>query len=283
MARTISEIYNQIAAEKAAMSELNSLQPAIDSSQTLLNDLTSTSKVAVWRLFAFVMAVAIWVHEKLWDAFKSEVDAIVAAAIPGTTRWYRNMCLLFQYRDMMNYQDYKFQYDPVDPDKRIIARASAIEQGGDVLLKVAKEEAGVPVKLEADELAAFKSYISKIKFAGTWCNVVSADPDLFNVSIQVHYDASLLNAAGELLNQPGTKPVEDAINTYLASLPWDGVYLNNALIDAVQAATGVLDVVLVNAAAKANAATSFNTISRTYRTVAGYMIANELNITYISV
>lgn len=265
------------------MSELKNMQPDIDSAQTLLNDLTSSSKVGVWREFAFLIAVAIWIHEKLWDAFKSEVDAIVAAAIPGTARWYRNMCLLFQLEDTMIYKDYKFQYDPIDADKRIIARASATEQGGDVLLKVAKEVSGSPVKLELDELAAFRSYIAKIKFAGTWCNVVSADPDLFNAMLQVHYDASLLNAAGELLSQPGVKPVEDAIVAYLSALPWDGVYMNNALIDAVQAAPGVADVVLTSAAAKANAAANFNTIARTYRTVAGYMIANTLNITYISV
>ena len=283
MARTIAEIHNQILAEKAAMSELKNMQPDIDSAQTLLNDLTSSSKVGVWREFAFLIAVAIWIHEKLWDAFKSEVDAIVAAAIPGTARWYRNMCLLFQLEDTMIYKDYKFQYDPIDADKRIIARASATEQGGDVLLKVAKEVSGSPVKLELDELAAFRSYIAKIKFAGTWCNVVSADPDLFNAMLQVHYDASLLNAAGELLSQPGVKPVEDAIVAYLSALPWDGVYMNNALIDAVQAAPGVADVVLTSAAAKANAAANFNTIARTYRTVAGYMIANTLNITYISV
>ncbi len=283
MARTIAEIHNQILAEKATMSELKNMQPDIDSAQTLLNDLTSSSKVGIWREFAFLIAVAIWIHEKLWDAFKSEVDAIVAAAIPGTARWYRNMCLLFQLEDTMIYQDYKFQYDPVDSDKRIIARASATEQGGDVLLKVAKEQDGSPVKLEPDELLAFQSYIAKIKFAGTWCNVVSADPDLLNVSMQVHYDASLLNAAGELLSQPGAKPVEDAINAYLAALPWDGVFMNNALIDAVQAAPGVVDCVLSSAQAKANAATTFNTIARTYRTVAGYMIANTLNITYISV
>ncbi len=283
MARTIAEIYNQIAAEKATLTELQNLQPAIDDAQTLLNDLTSTSKVGAWRIFAFVIAVAIWVHEKLWDAFKSEVDAIVAAAIPGTARWYRNMCLLFQFGDTMIYQNYKFQYDPVDPDKQIIARASATEQGGDVLLKVAKETNGVPEKLTTEELEAFSTYIAKIKFAGTWCNVVSADPDLLNITMQVYYDASLISASGELLSDTSVKPVEDAVNNYLASLPWDGVFMNNALIDSVQAAVGVSDVVLTTTQAKANAATTFNTIARTYRTVAGYMIANQLNITYTSV
>lgn len=283
MNRTIIEIYNEIAAEKAAMAELQGLQPEIDDAQTLLADLTSTSKVAVWRLFAFVVAVAIWTHEKLWDVFKADVDEIVAAAIPGTARWYRNICLLFQYGDSMIYNDYKFQYDPIDVSKQIIKRASATEQGGDVLLKVAKEVNSLPVKLTNDELDAFRSYIAKIKFAGTWCNVISADADLLNVTIQVYYNASLINASGELLTDTSLKPAEDAINNYLASLPWDGIVKTSALVDAVQAATGVSDVVLIQVFAKANEATEYSAINRTYRTVAGYIVANSINITYTSV
>ena len=41
MARTISEIYNAIISEKQNQTELTALQPAIDNSQTLLEDLTS--------------------------------------------------------------------------------------------------------------------------------------------------------------------------------------------------------------------------------------------------
>jgi len=283
MARTINEIHDQIITEKQSMNELNALQPEIDDAQTLLDDLKSSSLVAKWRLWVFLTAVAIWIHEKLWDVFKSEVDAIVAAAIPGTARWYRAMCLIYQHGDDLTYTEFKFQYDPIDPTKNIIARASATEQGGNVLLKVAKIENSLPVKLTTAELEAFTEYIDKIKFAGTFCPVISADPDLVNINLDVHYDPSLINANGELLSDTSIKPVEDAIINYLTTLPWNGTLRNSAVVDAAQASTGVNDIVLNLIEAKSNLAANYEEVERIYLSVAGYITLNDLNITYISV
>lgn len=284
MARTISEIYDEIMTEKQNMSELAALQPAADTSQTLLEDLTSTSKVAIWRLWAWLTSVAIWIHEKLWDAFKAEVDAIVDAAIPGTARWYREMCLNFQYGDELVYLNNKYQYNPVDTDNCIIARASATESGGNVVLKVAKLVDGSPEKLSNDEAAAFAEYIDKIKFAGTFCQIISYDPDLINIEMEVYYDSTLLNSDGELLSDPSVKPVEAALEAYLSDLPWNGAVMLSSLVDAVQGATGVVDVVLESVEAKSAVAIGFTTVTRVYSTVAGYIVQDDPpQITYISV
>lgn len=283
--RTITEIYNEIVAEKEQMAELSTLQPSVDSAQTLLTDLTSTSKVAVWRLWAWVTAVALWTHEKLWVAFRAEVDAIVAAAIPGTVQWYREMCLQFQYGDAMVYENFKYSYNPANPANRIIARASATEVGGYVRLKVAKVDGGQVQKLTSDQYDAFVGYISKIKFAGTYCQIISAEADLLRVSLEVVCDPTLINDSGELLSNPSVKPVEKAINNYLASLPWDGTLRLSALVDAVQQVAGVVDVTLISASAKAYAATDWNAISRDYQTVAGWITTDtdQPIITYQSV
>ena len=53
MARTIGEIYDLLVAEKNNQPTLAALQPAIDDEQTLLSDLTSASKVAIWRLWLY--------------------------------------------------------------------------------------------------------------------------------------------------------------------------------------------------------------------------------------
>lgn len=283
MSRTITAIYDEIIAEKQSMSELTALVPNPDSAQTLLTDLTSSSKVAVWRLWVWITAVAMWIHEKLWDEFKAEVDAIVAAAIPGTARWDREMCLNFQYQDEMVYENFKFIYKPVDVSKRIVARASATEQGGNVLLKVAKVVNGIPEKLSEDELLAFMGYIAKIKFAGTFCPVVSTDSDLMSASLDVYYDPTVINTLGQLLSNTAIKPAEVAINDYLSTLPWDGVMLKSAVVDAVQKAVGVEDVVLNLLQAKAHSALNYTTVTRTYRSVAGYITIDNLLINYISV
>jgi len=183
----------------------------------------------------------------------------------------------------MVYENFKFIYNPVDVSKRIIARASATEQGGNVLLKVAKLVNGVPEKLSNDEFSAFTSYISKIKFAGTFCNIISAESDLMNATITVYYDPLLINASGELLSNTAIKPAEDAVQNYLATLPWDGAMLKSAVVDAVQKAVGIADVELVTLQAKAHNAANYTTVTRRYVSTAGYITVNNLQITYISV
>tara|TARA_R110000751_G_scaffold214362_2_gene317863 strand:+ start:530 stop:835 length:306 start_codon:yes stop_codon:yes gene_type:complete len=84
MAGTISEIYDSIITEKQTMTSLNDLQPNIDSSQDLLTDLTSSSKVAVWRLWAFITAVAINVFEIIHDQHVAAIE-LRATQIPTGT------------------------------------------------------------------------------------------------------------------------------------------------------------------------------------------------------
>jgi hypothetical protein len=276
--RTITAIYDEIIAEKEQMAELSTLQPSMDSAQTLLDDLTSTSKVAVWRLWVWVMAVAMWIHEKLWEAFRSEVDAIVAAAIPGTAQWYREMCLQYRHGVEMVYEYFKFSYPPaggVGGAGLIIARASATEVGGNVVLKVAKQDGDQLSKLDSVELASFVEYINKIRFAGTYCQVISADADLLQVSLEVVYDPTVINASGGLLSNPAVYPVKDAINGYIASLPWDGKLRNSALVDAAQAAAGVVDVRLLLCRAKVSGAANWDIVERDYHTVAGWIVLDN--------
>jgi len=59
MARTIQEIQGGILA-------------TIASDQVLSTQLTSTSKVAIYRLFTFVVASAIWLLESIFDNHKKK-------------------------------------------------------------------------------------------------------------------------------------------------------------------------------------------------------------------
>ena len=99
MARTISEIYDSMVSEKETMTELVKLQPAVDNHQSLLNDLTTSSKVALWRLLFWVVSVAIWIVESLFDTHKEEIEILLQNSIPGTAPWYRLSALEFQFGD----------------------------------------------------------------------------------------------------------------------------------------------------------------------------------------
>lgn len=251
MARSIPVIYDELVGAKESHTELDGLQPNVDSSQNFLDDLTSTSKVAVWRSFLFCVAVGIWSLEKLMDVHKAWIELRAKELIVGTAAWYAKISLEFQYGDALVYADDVYKYAVINPANQIIKLVSVNEVGGQVLLKVAKHDAGgLPIPLTPTELTAFQNYIFKLKFAGVKVIVVSRIADLLKVFYTVYYDPLILSSTGELINSPGTFPVEDAINNYIKNLPFDGTFVVTQLTDKIQAALGVVNPVFSNASAK---------------------------------
>jgi len=124
MARTISVIYDEIVAEMATMSSLNAFQPNVHSAQTFLTELTSSSKVAIWKSFLWVVAFALWVNEVLLDKHKEEIELRAREIIAGTPSWYRDQCLLFQYGSALQWINNRFQYSAIDETKQVIKRSS---------------------------------------------------------------------------------------------------------------------------------------------------------------
>ena len=175
MARQITEIYDEIIAEKESQATLTGLQPAIDDSQTLLADLTSTSKVAIWRLWAFLMAVAIWTHEKVFDLFREEIEETAKNLKVGTTVWYQQEAFRFQNGDAVTWNGSQYIYDPITPANQIIKRAAVQEGANRVVIKVAKLDGnGDPIPLTAGENAAYTAFVELDKIAGTNVQIISA-------------------------------------------------------------------------------------------------------------
>lgn len=289
MSRTIGNIYNEMVLEKESMTTLNELQPSIDNSQTLLSDLSSGSKVAIWRLLFFVVAVGIWVHEVLFDKHKADIEKRANEIITGTPLWYREECFRFQYGDSIEWNGKQYIYLIHDTTKQIIKRAAVIEATGpqgqiQVRIKVAKlDSADLPTPLTTAELTAFKEYIAKVKFAGTNIAIISRDADLLKISYDVTYDPLVINGNGELISDPSIKPVELAINNHIQNLPFNGILNLTSLTDAIQTAQGVIDPVLNNAEAKYGSL-AYATINKNYNANAGHMkidpafpLATQLN------
>lgn len=270
MARTIQIIYDSMIAEKTAMATLNQLQPNIDSAQTLLADLTSASKVAIWRTMFFVIAVAIWTLEKLFDDHKEWIETRAAELIVGTPEWYAQRALEFQYGDSLIFINGKYQYATVNTAIRLVELVSVNEINGQVYMKVAKLSSGDPIALTSPELAAFETYMQKIKFAGVIVNCLSRDADLLRIQYHVYVDPLLMNLDGELLSNTSIKPVEIAINKYCKGLPFNGVFSVTELTDKIQAAIGVTNPVFESASAKYGA-NPFVVLGDYYNPNAGYL------------
>ena len=87
MARTIPQIQAALAAARAARPELAAL--------------ISPSATALYVLIEYVVAVAQWTHETLWDRFQADVNTVVARAPVGTPGWYADRALQFQQGDTL--------------------------------------------------------------------------------------------------------------------------------------------------------------------------------------
>ena len=283
MARSVSTIYNEMVTEKQTFSSLKGLVPNPETAATLISELTSNSKVAVWRLFFWVVAFCIHLHEVVWDFFKIEIESILANKEPGTTGWMVSKSLEFQYGDDLEWINNKFQYAIIDESKQIIKVAAGSEGEGIVILKVAKISGDEYVKLESGELDAYSAYIELIKYAGVRVTKISENADEAKIAYQVFYNPLILNSDGSLISDPTIFPVLTAVNTYLKNLPFDGILVLSDLTQIIKGVVGVKDCVLTLAQAR-HGSDAYADIARTYETYSGY-ITNATNypaLTYIS-
>jgi hypothetical protein len=284
-ARTLKVIYDEIIAEKNTFSYLSGLQPNVESYQTFLQSLTSQSKVAVWRLMCYLVALAIWTHEKLIDVQTKEIEQRAEDSIPGVVRWYRDVSLLWQDGDPLLWDGKKYIYSPVNINNRLVEYAAAFESNTQVIVKVAKNNGSdVPAALSAAEKSRFEAYLNLVKYAGTNTTVISQAADSVNITCTIFYDPLVLDSTGTLIEDGATKPVEDAIDEYVYSLGavnFNGKFRVIDLVDAMQDASGFKNVtfsainVTTPAAINILAATG-----QTYQSVAGHMTIGTLTVTY---
>lgn len=265
MARTINEIYKDIIAKKNSLDSLDDLGYEADDTELLLEHLNSSSKVAIWRLWAYITAVTIFFHEKLWDLYKLEVEEKLKA-IPGTDAWLVKECKKFRYGDTLNFNsDGTYGYDSLQPEGQIIKRVAVTGNFGASVVKVASEdeEDGALRKLSPEELTSFQGYLNLIQYAGSSVTVVSNASDQLKFSIEIFHNALVPLTTLET-------NVQTAIRNYLANLEFNGAFRVIKFIDTLQTIEGVLDVSVERIEAKADDADDFTTVTRIYEPSSGY-------------
>jgi hypothetical protein len=227
MARTIQEIQDEI---------ILAVQ-----NEPSLSGITSASAVAIWKLWTRIVAASLETEEQLNDLFRLELEQIARDSVPGTAEWLQKRVLEFQY-DALSPQvvqviDGRVGYPVINESLRIIARAAVKEQSnGRVLVKAAKEVANVLTPLDASEKTSLEGYLSRIGFVGIPIDVTSQQPDRLRVeNLTVYYFREY---------NPTTVKTDviAAIEAYLESISsenFNGVVVRSAIVDAIQAVTGV--------------------------------------------
>lgn len=265
MARTVAEIQAQIIATKEAQPELAIYQ--------------SDSKRAIWRLWTFVMAVAIAIFEQLMDLYVATIEALVAKSPGASTLWVQDKMFKFQYSatdpQIVQLVDLVPVYPVVDANKRIITACSVTtDVTNTVSVKVAK---GNPYQaLSAPEKTAAQAYIDTIGVAGINYVVKSQAADKIMIDADIYFQGQY----SAVIQQA----VIDTLNAYLQQLSivnFNGSIKMSDLEGVIRNVTGVVDVVLNNVRVREDGVIYANgtdlivntsVIQRLYNSVAGYLI-----------
>jgi hypothetical protein len=286
MARSIEVIFNEMVAEKQTFSELNGLLPLYDLSApandnpfaSLLAEVNNRSKVAVWKMWLYLVATGIYIHELLWDNTKEEMTTIAANAVVGNPAWYAAEVKKWQYGDALFWNSTTLRYQYADSTsnaaaaKRLAKRVAAeevINSGfAGVVVKVAKLNGTTLEPLDntvGSELDSLVNYVSKIKPAGVDSRVISLPPDQARLHMKVYYDGTLV------LNDFKTV-VEAALNQFFKDIDFSGKLQVNELVDAIQGITGTLEpwCFIYSLECKADAEPTWTPVPETYNPASGY-------------
>lgn len=275
MARTISQIQAQIIAQIAATPELG----YYDSNNIWRNITTNDSARAIWRLWTWIQATAIAVHEQLIDVYISTMESIVARSAAASNLWVQYKLFQFQYDattpQVVQLIDTVPQYPVVDATKRIITACSVTtDVNNTVNIKVAKSNPYIA--LSSPELSAAQSYINTIGVAGITYVVASKNADKIYIEADVYFQ-------GQYSAVIATNVIA-TLNAYfqrLSQINFNGSLKMTDLEAIIRNVEGVNDVVLKNVKGRPDAtAFAFGTyfiqnnatVQRLWSPDAGYIV-----------
>ncbi len=201
------------------------------------------SKVSVESILFFVVASAIWTLEILFDRHKAEVTALIDTSKPHRLLWYVQKTKAFQFGHALvtdsDVYDNTGVTDETIAAEQVVKYSAAVEQSGRIVIKVAGNGLNGREPLTAEQEAALTAYLKEIKDAGVQVELINQAANAFTATIDIYYDPMILSASlGSLAD--GGNPVLEAINDFIANLPFNGEYRNSALIDRLQSVPGVI-------------------------------------------
>jgi len=236
-----------------------------------LSGLTSTSKVAWWRVIVRFVAFGMSYLTGLWDAKKLELEALAAAVVPGTAAWMAARVKEWQYGYALTVSSTSTSlsgqiapYYLVGDEAAKLVKYVAVGEGTRPLkIKVAKEVSGELAPLSSAERTSLDSYIKQIKFAGTDHLTISADADLVKTIGTVYYN-------GQLALADVKTAVETALNEHLKGIYFSGKFNINDYRDACEALVDIVSDFQITSVQIKPDGGSYTTVTREYEANAGY-------------
>lgn len=259
MTHRINEIQQSILDKKATISELSALEVLTTQEQSL-QEINSNSKVAVWRLWVWVMSFAIFSLERLMAIFQEDVEKRIAATRIHTQKWYRDKALAFLYGVPLVADTDIFDLTGLDEQAiksaKIVANAASIrivENGyGTLRIKAVGSLNGEYVPLLPVQIWALSVYFNQyVADAGTLVLVTSGEADLLKLKLDIYFDPLQLSPTGTRLDNTNDNPVLEAIHEFLQSINFEnGTFITSYLTAHIQSVPGVSIAVVLEARSK---------------------------------
>lgn len=277
----------------AAAPELPAIEVLTENEQNTLGNVSSTSKVGVFRLIAYVVAVALWTQQKLNDIFRRELEGRIAESRPFTKAWYEMTARNYQHGNYPILPNGGYaapataaEIQAVEASK-VIDKAAVVQTiisgAGALRIKIATDD-GPGLKAVPEEVrAGFEHYMELMGAAGVFLIATTAAADDLLLNYKIYFDPLVLDSEGRRLDGTNDTPVETAVRAYLKSVDFNGVLSLVKLTDVIQKVDGVTDPFLLAAASKyggfsyadTNATGSVGPITEFRRPESGYFDLDE--------
>lgn len=204
------------------------------------------SNTALESILFDTIAFIIYTLETLFDIHKVEMEEKFTNQKSGRPSWYRYMALQFQYGFALvtdkDYFDNGTATEEQISASKIVKYAAVTQPPGRLVVKIAGEVNNVLSPIPAGALVSFIEYIEEIKWAGVDIDIINFLPDRLYLVLQIERDALVLDENGMSIlneNNPGSYPVNEAIQAYMKELPFDGQLVLAHLVDKLQKVPGV--------------------------------------------
>ena len=234
------------------------------------------SSVSLESIMFFIVAACCHVLEVVFEEYVKVVDDKVSMAVVASVPWYYKMAKAFQYGDslVLNEDTQQYGYATIDEGKQVVKYAAVRDRGTSVQILVSGEKDGKPVALSNSVLTVFKEYMNRVKVAGVVLSIRSKNADKMVIMAKVYVDSLVINSDGTLISD-GSKPVEEAINAYLANIVYGGTFNKTKLTNAILGVEGVSDVEIGECSYMEDGGTEYTVIKGNNYTALGGCFVSE--------
>lgn len=219
-----------------------------------LAGLNSTSKTAIWRLLFECVAWVLYNFALSALLHLQEIKELIANQKVFNLRRYSSEALRFQYG--FDLQDETDQFKPTFTENGVEVTATDDQIEASKIVKYAKTNrvienyrAKIVMKIApedldgvftSDQMEAFAKYIEEISPSGDHVTIINYLPDMLKFSFKIKYDPMVLKADGMSI-LTAKYPVNEAIENFLKSLPFNGELSIQKMESAIMAVDGVDD------------------------------------------